>query len=795
MQPQRQSLGLSKVNQVSNIESPSTGRKTELKKTSHGSTLDNQTKPNKKVKLAYAPDNQMEQNKKQKIAYAPAHKTSQGRNTGKNAARFESSTSDVVGTVVAIGNIVAANGYDVVGTVVAIGNIVAANGYGCSKFRRTVVIEDAQSLRLECTFWDTWAHMWNEYAKKLDEVGHLDFVMILGKIRYWNNKPAIHNALFGTRIFINKDIQPLISFRKSTQSGQSPVVTPAEFMQGFLKKMVGMIRNIDPRLQAYNMKVDGVIRVVKHVTLRLLLFQQKELLLQETKTTMALFKIIVRIFDESGSAQVVIFDNNVYRMINLSAWEIMEEQGMNIDAYFLDNLNQIIRKLYMFKIKYTEFNHNNNSHIYRAEKVIEDVETINYFKTGFFEYEVVDEDTSSESNQMNEDAEDEITSQHNDQHTEDAIDDSTSPSTEMNEEKEDEMSSNDITTGRVQPNAVQGQPKTQNEPACDLLALGTNPKQVRKKMISWKKKVIIIESSDDEVDIVASNKHNRLNKYSNFAKTADENTLDILEDESSGKNVNQVKNNKNLKKEIIIVDSSDDQVDLVAPNKTCMFKKELIFVNKNDVSIMPCDDENSFANIEDEPSGKNQKEVTNNEKLEKDVNSKAISDDEVDTDYAERRKTNDQLNNKDTNTDSEDEGPAVFKRSTKRPHTTLQKKRKISCIEDSDEEEGNIQKYNYPDTCYNINDNDEDGEAYVHKQHKFTLLDEDTDEEEGNIQNYIYPDTRSNINNSEEDGEDLYDSDMYSVRSVSDGDEDDSFINNGPTDYDTTDDEDSDDFF
>ncbi|GJR12459.1 hypothetical protein Tco_0795111 [Tanacetum coccineum] len=203
-------------------------------------------------------------------------------------------------------------------------------------------------------------------------------------------------------------------------------------------------------------------------------------------------------------------------------------------------------------------------------------------------------------------------------------------------------------------------------------------------------------------------------------------TFSTIEDRSSGTNPKQ---------------------DLVAPNKTCMFKKELIFVNKNDVSIMPCDDENSFANIEDEPSGKNQKEVTNNEKLEKDVNIKAISDDEVDTDYAERRKTNDQLNNKDTNT--------------------------------INEEEGNIQKYNYPDTCYNINDNDEDGKAYVHKQHKFTLFDEDTNEEEGNIQNYIYPDTRSNINKSEEDGEDFYAFDMYSVRSVSDGDEDDSFINDG----------------
>ncbi|GJY34478.1 hypothetical protein Tco_0418947 [Tanacetum coccineum] len=64
---------------------------------------------------------------------------------------------------------------DVIGTFVAIGNIILANGYGCSKIRKTVMIEDTESLRLECTFWDKWALMWNEFAKKLDEVGNLDF--------------------------------------------------------------------------------------------------------------------------------------------------------------------------------------------------------------------------------------------------------------------------------------------------------------------------------------------------------------------------------------------------------------------------------------------------------------------------------------------------------------------------------------------------------------------------------------------------------------------------------------------
>ncbi|GKB01119.1 replication protein A 70 kDa DNA-binding subunit B [Tanacetum coccineum] len=305
MQPQRQSLRLSKVNQVSNVESPSTGRKTELKKTSHGSTSDNKTKPNKKVKLAYAPDNQMEQNKKQKIAYAPGftqpqfkmNKTSSSegqcyiisnfgvaenggrlplvRNRwrisfykGTEVTRMEQIDENFIGFVnEPFSRILDTNNeyhehdcVDVVGTVVAIGNIVAVNGYGCSKFYRTVVIEDA---------------------------------------------------------YIQYESGWCYTGCKACNTKVTPIPT----------KGASSLRN---KKQLWHCKKHG-----------------------ETYPVVSRFKIIVHIFDESGSAQQ------------------------------------------------------------------------------FGTYD---------------DAEDEITCQQNDQHTEDAINVSTSSSTEMNEEKEDEMPSNDITS-------------------------------------------------------------------------------------------------------------------------------------------------------------------------------------------------------------------------------------------------------------------------------------------------------------------------------------------------------------
>nr|GEU28609.1 ribonuclease H-like domain, reverse transcriptase, RNA-dependent DNA polymerase [Tanacetum cinerariifolium] len=188
-------------------------------------------------------------------------------------------------------------------------------------------------------------------------------------------------------------------------------------------------------------------------------------------------------------------------------------------------------------------------------------------------------------------------------------------------------------------------------------------------------------------------------------------------------------------------------LDIVGPNKRQRLNKYLNLVNNAY--------ENTLAILEDESSGKIPKEVTMNQKLEKTSIMNDISNYEVDMVYDECRKTNNKLNKEETNTDSDDEQPAIFKRSKKVPHTSLQGKHKFTYIEDSDEEEGNILNSIYSKTCYNDKNNDEDGYASEYNQHEFTVQDEDIDKEEGNIQNYIYPYTWSNINDNDKDGVDL----------------------------------------
>ncbi|GJY96042.1 hypothetical protein Tco_0512403 [Tanacetum coccineum] len=56
------------------------------------------------------------------------------------------------------------------------------------------------------------------------------------------------------------------------------------------------------------------------------------------------YKTIVRVIDESGTTQLVTFDNNVHKMSRVIAWEIMEKEGINPELYFPDELNLTIGK-------------------------------------------------------------------------------------------------------------------------------------------------------------------------------------------------------------------------------------------------------------------------------------------------------------------------------------------------------------------------------------------------------------------------------------------------------------------
>ncbi|GJS94630.1 replication protein A 70 kDa DNA-binding subunit B [Tanacetum coccineum] len=291
---------------------------------------------------------------------------------------------------------------DVIGLVVGIGDIVPVIGN-----------------RLDFTFWDTWASMWDQYANKRDAIKHLVIILQLGKVKYWDGIPAIHNALFGTKIFINRNILEIVAFKKERNgydanqvkiklfSLEFKVVSIAEFFHGAINRMVGDIRDSKP-VYSYCIVYARIHKIHKEhgwaYTACKQCNKKVDILPRQNRPPVYVceehgnvqpasrFKVIVRVIDESGSAPLLFFNNNFVKLSGHTAWEIIEKYNMDPDEYWPEEeLDHIIGKKCLFKLFYSEYNVTKNNHTYRCDSFFENVELINHFKKNFIDTESDDE--------------------------------------------------------------------------------------------------------------------------------------------------------------------------------------------------------------------------------------------------------------------------------------------------------------------------------------------------------------------------------------------------------------------
>nr|GEV63217.1 replication protein A 70 kDa DNA-binding subunit B [Tanacetum cinerariifolium] len=225
------------------------------------------------------------------------------------------------------------------------------------------VIEDAEGNRLDFTFWDNWATIWDEYAMNHEAMVHVVFILQLYKVKYWDGTPVIHNAMFGSNIFINCDLPEIAAFRTRVQDREGydanqliiqhvapevKVVTVAEFFHRVVKKMIGGIRECDPdshcivyaTIHRIHKEHRWAYTACKSCNKRVAIItnanRNPTFVCDDHGNTQAAsrFKVIVRLIDESGSAPVVFFNTNFVKLSKHTTWELMEKYGMDTDDYF-----------------------------------------------------------------------------------------------------------------------------------------------------------------------------------------------------------------------------------------------------------------------------------------------------------------------------------------------------------------------------------------------------------------------------------------------------------------------------
>nr|GEV84339.1 replication protein A 70 kDa DNA-binding subunit B [Tanacetum cinerariifolium] len=126
---------------------------------------------------------------------------------------------------------------NVIGTVVSVSDNIPFNKFGWIK------LEGPSSLRilgaqLECYFFYSWAAKFQKLHDEREALGHVVMILRLCKVKYFNEKPSVINAMYSTKLFLNDDLPEIAAFRHrySEREGFDPYNIPLHY---FLQVLVG----------------------------------------------------------------------------------------------------------------------------------------------------------------------------------------------------------------------------------------------------------------------------------------------------------------------------------------------------------------------------------------------------------------------------------------------------------------------------------------------------------------------------------------------------------------------------
>ncbi|PWA77700.1 hypothetical protein CTI12_AA087040 [Artemisia annua] len=100
---------------------------------------------------------------------------------------------------------------DIIGTIVSIGDPIP---FGETLKWRTVILQDAKSHQLECTFFNNWSDMFSDITDNRESIDHVAIIIQPAKVKYWNDLPEI--VAFKERIKMSQvytelcDVDPML---------------------------------------------------------------------------------------------------------------------------------------------------------------------------------------------------------------------------------------------------------------------------------------------------------------------------------------------------------------------------------------------------------------------------------------------------------------------------------------------------------------------------------------------------------------------------------------------------------
>ncbi|XP_076918468.1 uncharacterized protein LOC143578900 [Bidens hawaiensis] len=233
---------------------------------------------------------------------------------------------------------------------------------------------------IKVTLFGDYAKQMDTYITQYPDAYNVVIVLQLGKFTYFKSEPGVSNNYYVSKLFIDKDIPAINGFKKRIEQGSALSSSSQRSISSssvFTIKSVVILATIVhiPPVQEWH--YFGCPRCSKSLTNKETPSDTDDLYEcpnEGCKGTELLpvskFRIHIRVQDTSGTVSLTLWDRNAYKILNVTAEKLVEENngGFDVPSIF----NTLLQKKYTFKIDVKEYNIVKNAMNFNITKFSED---------------------------------------------------------------------------------------------------------------------------------------------------------------------------------------------------------------------------------------------------------------------------------------------------------------------------------------------------------------------------------------------------------------------------------------
>ncbi|XP_071686843.1 uncharacterized protein [Rutidosis leptorrhynchoides] len=273
--------------------------------------------------------------------------------------------------------------FDVVGRLVEMDPLRVKREKGVDTKSIEFLLMNASGTRIKCALWAHHATKLYDYVSGHNNTDLPIYVLIHNcKVRSWQGCPQVSNQLWGSRVYLNEDVPPIITIKAQFDlhlEGDNNSVTPVTELK------VATVTNCIVRGRVQKIIAEEgwftytCMKCNKKVSSRHCVDTNASVYDCDTcgdvKQVYPRIRTTIRVADSSGECTLVLFDSQLSKMVKKSVAWLREKAEQSGNPYKPPTeLNDILLNPFVWHVKVTDFNVHYNYFGFTVESVTDDMD-------------------------------------------------------------------------------------------------------------------------------------------------------------------------------------------------------------------------------------------------------------------------------------------------------------------------------------------------------------------------------------------------------------------------------------